>query len=855
MVSKEGIRPNPKKVDTLVKMSEPTTVDELINFTYGVAWFRTHIPYFSEISAPLYDTINAGLERFKKKTSQNGKKVKLSEVPAWAEGKLATKKVKEALAESMTTAFFDPNKKLCFFADASDDYWCLMVTMCEPGDEKLPWDQQAGKHQLLALESGRFRHAQRRWHTVDKEGFCFGVKLRDYSHWIKGSKHPAALFTDHRNLLAFFADEVRPASCTKPNRERLTRWGLQLAGLNYEIFHISGAENRLADLGSRWGNKFAKSKTDGLRGGPRPLILRVLHAQLPKTTREVKAPDLDLGRSKILPLNRKMVRREELCAVQAKHAAERPAKLQHSRDEPQLWINEAGKIWIPASANKMKRALYALAHQGIAGHRGHKATLRLLTSRFFWKSMRTEVKEWGKHCLQCIKLHTGEVVPRPWGTQLMAEYPGEIVSMDYIKIGTTKTGFSYVLIVVDKLTRLVMFVPAGKATAILAARTLLRWSAQHGLPKWLISDGGSHFRNDIMRELTQLMGIEHHITLAYCPWANGSVEIMGRDLLWTLRALTSEFRLSIDEWDLVLPLVEFTLNAKWRDVLAGRSALEVMNGQKTANPVNLAVWAGVRMKNARKFSTTTTRVEQHCACLEISLARLHEAARDVQEARDRRRATRNQRTHSQEFAVGDYVMVKAEDTQANPIRGHKAMVHWQGPYEVTAAISATKYQVRLLGEDKQSTVHWQKMRRLAGPEMQIDEEITATALHDRHQFRVEQFDDWIMEGDEADLLVRWQNHGVEERTWESLQQLYEDVPEMVTKYVEQVGDPELELALNKCRAAVQAVKDQDDESHAANATNEVHASAGNAADRADQRTRSQTNAARDARAAARAAKK
>ena len=206
MVSKEGIRPNPKKVDTLVKMSEPTTVDELINFTYGVAWFRTHIPYFSEISAPLYDTINAGLERFKKKTSQNGKKVKLSEVPAWAEGKLATKKVKEALAESMTTAFFDPNKKLCFFADASDDYWCLMVTMCEPGDEKLPWDQQAGKHQLLALESGRFRHAQRRWHTVDKEGFCFGVKLRDYSHWIKGSKHPAALFTDHRNLLAFFAD-------------------------------------------------------------------------------------------------------------------------------------------------------------------------------------------------------------------------------------------------------------------------------------------------------------------------------------------------------------------------------------------------------------------------------------------------------------------------------------------------------------------------------------------------------------------------------------------------------------------------------------------------------------------------
>ena len=155
------------------------------------------------------------------------------------------------------------------------------ILQCNPGDEKLPWAEQEGKHTLLALESGRFRHAQLRWHTVDKEGFCFGVKLQDYAHWIHGSHHPAALFTDHRNLLAFFSDEARPATCTNPNRDRLTRWGLQLAGLKYEIHHISGVENRVADLGSRrLGNRFAKSKvtsTEGtLHGGPKPLLMRVL---------------------------------------------------------------------------------------------------------------------------------------------------------------------------------------------------------------------------------------------------------------------------------------------------------------------------------------------------------------------------------------------------------------------------------------------------------------------------------------------------------------------------------------------------------------------------------------------------
>ena len=138
---------------------------------------------------------------------------------------------------------------------------------------------------------------------MDKEGFAFGEKLQDYAHWINGSKHDAALFTDHKNLLAFFSDKARPASCTKPNRERLTRWGLRLHGLKYEIFHISGEDNRLADLGSRWGNRFAKQKLEegGLRGGPRPLMMRVLRTKFPVVDDEVRLPDRNLGAGDCCP--------------------------------------------------------------------------------------------------------------------------------------------------------------------------------------------------------------------------------------------------------------------------------------------------------------------------------------------------------------------------------------------------------------------------------------------------------------------------------------------------------------------------------------------------------------------------
>ena len=48
-------------------------------------------------------------------------------------------------------------------------------------------------------------------------------------------------------------------------------------------------------------------------------------------------------------------------------------------------------------------------------------------------------------CLQCIKSHKGDKVPRPLGTQLIPEFPNEIIMWDYIKIGPSESGHEYVL--------------------------------------------------------------------------------------------------------------------------------------------------------------------------------------------------------------------------------------------------------------------------------------------------------------------------------------------------------------------------------------------------------------------------
>ena len=172
---------------------------------------------------------------------------------------------------------------------------------------------------------------------MEKEGFVFGVKLEDYSHWVNGGQLPSKLFTDHKNLLALFSDKVRPMTCNKPSRDKMTRWGITLMGMTYTIHHIDGIHNHLADLGSRWGNRFAKAKAQkakerqhdaGLSGGPHPLMRelctrpghkKVLRAKLPKLTDDMTFPDQDCEWI-IMPSEKNLVDRDRLAEEQQKHA-------------------------------------------------------------------------------------------------------------------------------------------------------------------------------------------------------------------------------------------------------------------------------------------------------------------------------------------------------------------------------------------------------------------------------------------------------------------------------------------------------------------------------------------------------
>ena len=355
---------------------------------------------------------------------------------------------------------------------------------------------------------------------------------------------------------------------------------------------------------------------------------------------------------------------------------------------------------------------------------------------------------------------------------------------------------------------MVQLIPVDAATAIWAMRATMTWSARFGLPKWLISDGGSHFKNSLLEALAELLGFDHHITLAYCPWANGSVEVVGKDLVWTVRTLLSELKFGIDEWDLILPLIEFSIMHRRRKTLGGRSAFEVLTGRRPDNAIRLAMWSGTRLKDAKRGDVDMKLVDKYCGRLEKSLRNMHEQVRDVETARRRAKALRESKASPMRFNVGDLVMIPAEGNMANPLRHSKAMCRWQGPYEVMAPVNEVEYVVRLLGDTEETNVHWRRMRRLAGPALTVTKEMVEGAQHDKQRFKVESFADWSVNTDgEVDLLVKWRGHDESNDTWEPLAQLVADVPVLVAKYVkENAGWPDLDREYKKAVRACRKTK-------------------------------------------------
>ncbi len=205
-ITRDGIQPQPKKVEAILLLRAPKTKRQLRHFLGMVNYYRDMWPKRSHTLAPLTALM-------------------CKEAPwKWGtEEDKAFQAMKKAISQETMLNFPEFNKPFHIFTDASN-YQLGAVIM----QEEKP----------IAFYSRKMDKAQQRYTTGEQELLSIVETLKEFKNILLGQD--LVVHTDHKNILY-----------GNLSNDRITRWRLLLEEYGPTFAHVKGKDNVVADALSR----------------------------------------------------------------------------------------------------------------------------------------------------------------------------------------------------------------------------------------------------------------------------------------------------------------------------------------------------------------------------------------------------------------------------------------------------------------------------------------------------------------------------------------------------------------------------------------------------------------------------
>ena len=712
---------------------------------------RNAIPNFTTLIRPIHELMEKVYARSGQRTKRSITRINLSDL-GWNQDHLDTfDKCKSALQHQVTLAHYDDTKRICVYTDASDICWSGIVTQIPP--ENINLDHKDQRHQPLAFLSGNFVNAERRWSTLEKEAFAIMATV-DRMHWILCTSQGFDLYTDHNNPIFILNPLSVIPDLSLPTLRKGLRWAVKLSLYSYVCIHITGIDNVWADLLGRW-------------AVPKVIRRLVRIPELPSST----TSDFDWPSS------------NEIHHAQSQHANTRPRNL-HISD--QLWTTKAGAIWIPDECVDLQLRLCIIAHTGPSGHPGAKTTADTLASTYHWSTLHEDFKTFVRVCIHCLSTTGGEKVPRPFGPSFHGTAPHDLLQFDYIELGESSSGEKYVLMLRDDHSDFKWFFPCMETTAETAAQAIIDWCSSFAVPKALMSDGPTHFKNETIRLVCKGLQVPHHFTRPYCPWSNGAVERLGKELLRTLRALLSELQMRPTEWTNLIPIVQSVLNHAPSPQRGNVAPITAFTGLEPTPPVKTFI----RTATSTPLTITDIQLEKSVNIHELQ-KRVEELHPIVQTNLDNNRKVKREAQSKGKlanFEEGDFVLVAREDFH----KGEKLALRWRGPRRIVKALNDYVFQVEDLRNGTIQDIHGSRLKYYKDSSLN-ENAIMSHVLSSETGMPINRLVRFVETDDGLKVHVRWKGLPDSEDTFEPLSNVYEDVPQLLMQLLKRKNTP-IELA-------------------------------------------------------------
>jgi hypothetical protein len=596
--------------------------------------------------------------------------------------------IKDALSNAPTLAVPDPSKGYELVCDASG-FGCGAVLL---QDER-----------PVAFWSYKMNPAETRYHAGEQELLAVVKALEHWRHYLEGAVS-LSVVTDHKPNITL---------ATKPSSQlsrRQVRWLQFMTRFDFKWEWRKGVDN-MADPLSR-----------------NPALLNTLQ-------------------STNAPPSVSFVERIASAYAQDPFFADELKTRKFTYDGEYWRRNQC--IIVP-DFNNLRTECISMHHDAVySGHLGKDRTIDLIVRNYWWPNIHAEVTTYVKHCDICQRTKTPSQKPAGLLQPLAIPHDQwESISVDFItQLPETIKGHSAIVTFVDRLTKMVHLVPtttsiSGSEFADIFVKDIF---SKHGLPKSIVSDRDPRFTSEFSTEFNRQLGIEQHMSTAFHPQTDGQTERMNRYVETILRGFVNPAQ---DNWDTLLPLVEFAINNSYQASI--RNTPFFLNyGRHPKTPANLEVPV--------RGPASASKAQEIQEALQHAKACIKDAQHLMTRYEDKKR-------RDVSYAVGDFVLLHSKNLRLKFDGSKKLMHRYFGPFEVVSKVGPAAYELKIPANMQMHDVFHVSLLKLykrRGDQLTVPP--PALLPDGGTEFEVEAIIDHRVANSASQFLVRWK--GSDANSW------------------------------------------------------------------------------------------
>jgi len=343
------------------------------------------------------------------------------------------------------------------------------------------------------------------------------------------------------------------------------------------------------------------------------------------------------------------------------------------------------------SKTEVEAILIACHDSACGGHfSGQLTGQKILRAGYFWPTLFKDAHDYVRKCDACqryarddlrmeMPLHVSlPLIPfEKWGI----DYVGEIHPQ-------SSKGMKYIVVATEYLTKWAEAKAVKTDTAEHAATFMYEnIISRFGVPKILVSDRGTHFLNDLIREMTEKFKIDHRKTTPYHPQTNGQTERVNGILVSILRKTVID---SKRDWDTKLTAALWAYRTTYK-VTTRATPFSLVYGLEATLPIEYEV-ESLRVAVSTRL-TESQSLRNRLTDLEALDEGRRMAAQHIEAIQRRRKITFDKRHKRRALTPGMMVMIQDARKLEFPAKFNAV---WLGPYLVYEVFPNNSIQLETL---------------------------------------------------------------------------------------------------------------------------------------------------------------